>query len=376
MKVLAFEPYYGGSHRSFVDGWRERSRHGWKLWTLPPRKWKWRMRHSALTWAAQAQEAVDAGRRWDVVWCSDMLNLAEFRSLAPPSVGRLPAVVYFHENQLTYPVRFEKERDYQFGLTNITSALAADEAWFNSAFHRDEFLAAIPAFLKRMPDHRPLEVVEKIAARSRVLPPAVEPAEPASGPRETGPLRVVWAARWEFDKAPEVLFAAVRRLVERGVDLRLSVLGESFEEVPPEFEEARRDLEPVLEHWGYLEDRAAYRRCLAAADVFVSTAIHEFFGLAAVEAILHGARPLLPRRLAYPELLDLERHPERDRYCYDGSESQLAARLEELAQAVAAGIDVRDAELDGVRRRLEEATWPVAAARLDDALERVAAREL
>ena len=124
MRVLALEPYYGGSHRRFIDGWIARSQHQWDLHTLPARKWKWRMRHSAVTFGAHVEQAA-AGGAWDAVWCSDMLNLAEFRALVPEVVCRLPAIVYFHENQLTYPVRFAKERDYQFGMTNITSALAA-----------------------------------------------------------------------------------------------------------------------------------------------------------------------------------------------------------------------------------------------------------
>ena len=48
------------------------------------------------------------GERWDCLFCSDMLNLAELKGLAPRILGSLPSVLYFHENQLTYPVQVEK----------------------------------------------------------------------------------------------------------------------------------------------------------------------------------------------------------------------------------------------------------------------------
>jgi len=369
MKILALEPYYGGSHRSFIDGWICHSRHTWDLHTLPARKWKWRMRHSALTYCVEIEQQLAAGASWDVLFCLDMVNLAELRALVPAAVGALPAVLYFHENQLTYPVRHAKERDYQFGLTNITSALAAREVWFNSAFHRDAFLDAIPEFLAVMPDYRPHWVIERIRRRSRVMYPAIDEVAERQGEREPGPLRIVWAARWEFDKAPEVLFEAVDRLVAEGVDFRLSVLGQQFDEMPAVFKRARERLGDHIEHWGFLEERALYFRTLARADVFVSTAIHEFFGLAAVEAAAAGALPLVPERLAYPEVFELGRHPERQRLFYDGTAEELAARLAELAAGVEKTPGKALPAMAGLRERAAGFFWEVSAPVLDLALE-------
>ena len=71
--------------------------------------------------------------------------------------------------------------------------------------------------------------------------------------------------------------------------------------------------------------RREYLDVLVNADVAVSTAIHEFFGIGIVEAAAAGAFPLLPLRLAYPEIFT---SPE----CfYDGSPEDLAAKLAEIA---------------------------------------------
>jgi len=43
----------------------------------------------------------------------------------------------------------------------------------NSAFHRDSFLAALPAFPKRMPDYQSLEAVDRIAVKSCVMPQGI-----------------------------------------------------------------------------------------------------------------------------------------------------------------------------------------------------------
>ena len=331
MKVLALEPYYGGSHRAFLDGWSCRSRHTWTILSLPAHNWKWRMRHAPVTFARQAASPARAGGRWDVVFCSDMLDLATFVGLAPPALRSLPAVVYFHENQLTYPVRQEDARDSHFAFTNFTTAVAAARVWFNTAFHRDSFMEALAGLLRRMPDHQSLDALDGIRAAGEVHPPGIEQfaARPA---RRAGPLRILWAARWEHDKGPEAFFDAIGLLRRRGVDFRLSVIGQQFRSVPEVFAEARAALAAHIDHWGCQASRAEYVSALLAADVFVSTAQHEFFGISAVEAMAAGAMPVLPRRLAYPEILAEIDAGFAAEGLYDGTVEALAERLAELSQ--------------------------------------------
>lgn len=370
MRVLALEPYFGGSHKAFLDGWQDASVHTWTVIGLPPRKWKWRMRHAAVTLSDQLAAAPLVDQRWDVLFCSTMLNLAEFRGLAPRHIRDLPTVAYFHENQLTYPNRVEKERDLHFGLTNITSALAADECWFNSAFNRDSFLEAIPQTLKRMPDYRLTDAAERIRAKSRVWPQGVHPI--ASRARcDSGLIHLLWAARWEHDKNPQAFFDCLEILQVQGVPFRASVIGERFRETPPIFDEVRPRLAPHIAYWGYQPSRRAYEDVLRQADVVISTADHEFFGVSVVEAVSAGAFPLLPRRLAYPEIFDDGAVSDAGDFFYDNSVSDLARRLKELIGRHDAG-DLWGGDPDRARRAVERYFWPNLAPALDRALAAVA----
>ena len=361
MRILALEPYYGGSHKAFIDGWSARSRHAWQLLSLPAYKWKWRMRHAAMTFAFELTEQPACD--FEIVFCSDMLNLAEFRGLAPERISTLPTVIYFHENQLTYPVRHESERDYHFGLTNISSALAAKAVWFNSSYNRDSFLDAARALLRQMPDHHPSEAIDKISAKSAVFGQGIDAAPPRKQ-REQGPIRLLWAARWEHDKNPNLFFAALKTLKARGVDFRLSVVGEQFRDTPQIFVPAEQEFKDHIDRWGYQSSRSEYEEALSAADVFVSTAEHEFFGISAAEAIAAGAYPLLPHRLAYPELVD------GDEFFYDGTAEQLTRQLVNLAQRVNKG-SLWGNDPDRARRKVQRFTWPALVPTLDDAIEQI-----
>ena len=367
VKILALEPYLGGSHKAFIDGWCARSRHEWTVLGLPSFKWKWRMRHAPITFADMVAQRVASGGAWDVLFCSDMLNLAEFLGLAPESVRRLPSVAYFHENQLTYPCRFEDERDYQYCFSNMATALAATEVWFNSAFHRDELLGAIPEFLRKMPDRRPWGIVDRIRAKSAVHPPGVvEP--PTRGSRRPGPLRILWAARWEHDKDPDAFFDALRKRKDGGTDFRVNVIGESFRDVPPVFARAREVFAEHIDRWGYQESREEYAAALTEADVIVSTARHEFFGIGIVEAVAAGAWPLVPRRLAYPEVLS--ELAGGGPHFYEGGADDLARALRVLAER-AGSDDLWQGDAGRGVRAVSKYFWRVLAPCLDDAIEAI-----
>ncbi|NOZ21165.1 MAG: DUF3524 domain-containing protein [Planctomycetes bacterium] len=309
MHIVAIEPYYGGSHKAFLDGLARHSRHDFAILSLPARKWKWRMRGAALTFA----EMLDRhDGPMDLLFCSDYLSLADLVGLRPRRLASVPKAVYFHENQLTYPVQDESERDYHFAFTNITACLAADAVFFNSDFHRSSFIEAVGGFLHKMPDHRPEAAAREIEGKARTLPLGVDfgvfdecQATPRSG---DDPAFLLWNHRWEYDKNPEDFFAVLFDLAESGLRFDLAVVGERFRTYPAVFDTARERLRDHIIQFGFLPSKADYARLLHEADIVVSTAIHEFFGISVVEAIYCGCFPLLPHRLSYPELLPPERH--------------------------------------------------------------------
>jgi glycosyltransferase involved in cell wall biosynthesis len=329
LRILALNAFHGGSHRAFLDGWSQRSRHDFTTLTLPGTKWKWRARHSAVWFAEQLRKSsADASTSLeaDVLFCTDMLNQAEFLGLCPEPIRRMPRIVYFHENQLTYPNRDNDDRDLHLAYSNITTALAADAVWFNSDYHRREFLRAAREFLRRMPDRRQPELIDQIEQKSEVQSPGISLISPAEEVRPPGPLRIVWVSRWEHDKRPDIFFAALRLLVNRRIDFHVSVLGESYRHSPPCFVDAHEWLGNRVKHWGFAETRTDYEAVLRASDVVVSTAEHEFFGIAILEAASAGCVPLVPRNLAYPETLGAE-HP----WFHDNSPESVAAQLQKLA---------------------------------------------
>lgn len=363
MNILVLEPFFGGSHRQFWEGFRRASAHEVEILAMPPYHWKWRMRGSAFWMAEQL-----APRRElpDLLLASDFLNLPDFLALLPARWRAVPAAVYFHENQLTYPVSPGEKLDYHFGLINVVSALYARRIFFNSRYHMEEFFEELPRFFKPLPDYRPEGVMELLRAKAEHLPLGCDLASfdrfRAARAGDGGPRVVLWNHRWEFDKNPEDFFGALYEVKERSHRFRLIVAGERRKEWPAVFDEARERLAAEIVSFGTLESREEYARALCRADVVVSTAIHDFFGMAVVEAVYCGAYPLLPARVAYPELVPRELW---GRHLYD-ERANLVRRLRDVLEEPLLEAD------PSLMAHVARYDWRLLAPRYDAAMERAA----
>ncbi|XP_042850334.1 glycosyltransferase-like domain-containing protein 1 [Panthera tigris] len=451
MSILIIEAFYGGSHKQLADLLQEELE-DCVLYSLPAKKWHWRARTSALYFS----QNIPISEQYRILFASSVLNLTELTALRP-DLGKLKKILYFHENQLVYPVKKCQERDFQYGYNQILSCLVADVVVFNSVFNMESFLTSIGKFMKLIPDHRPKDLESIIRPKCQVIyfpirfpdvssednincgwgrttalterkmnqvyryscllkknkifmpkhktthlqkilslkgnggaAPSMAPAfhqeqkgsenllknfNSESGPCNAAqqenlgssltqepdlrmchssdnssslheedkqnttsspcdifggiddpqrPLHIVWPHRWEHDKDPESFFKVLMHLKDLGLNFHVSVLGETFTDVPDVFSESKKALGSSVIHWGYLPSKDDYFQVLCTADVVISTAKHEFFGVAMLEAVYCGCYPLCPKDLVYPEIFPAE-------YLYSTPE-QLSKRLQNFCK--------------------------------------------
>lgn len=305
MNALLLSAYHAPSHRRWTDGLiAHLDDVEFQLETLPPRHFPWRSRGNSLAWAFDDRIRESDP---DVVAATSMVDLAGLRGMVPHLADR-PTLVYYHENQFAYPTRDDRV-NANLLVTNLYTALAADQVLFNSEYNRQSFLRRAGRFLERMPDQVPDGVIEQVRQTSDVVPVPLEDElfhrsdHVHEQHSDDDPLRIIWNHRWEYDKAPDRFFRALFQLCDE-VDFRLVVMGQQFREAPPIFDEAREKLADHIDHWGWVEDRRQYLNWLDRGDLVVSTAIHDFQGLAVQEAVVRGCLPVLPDRVAYPNFFD------------------------------------------------------------------------
>jgi glycosyltransferase involved in cell wall biosynthesis len=299
MKILFLEPFFGGSHRDFALGFKAHSCHDVTLVTLPDRFWKWRMRGAALYFVNHIKDF----SVFDAIIVTDMLDLTDLLSLAGKDLP--PVLMYFHENQLSYPLAPTQRRDFHLGFTNIISAFAADRVLFNSKFHLNDFMESASRLIKQMPDFKPGWMIRQIREKAEVVYPGCQFATGLMNLKKNNIIKplIIWNHRWEYDKNPEAFFDALDALKEKNISFSLALLGEKYDIFPDIFKQAKEKFKDEILVYGYVESRNEYETWLKKGAIVVSCAIQENFGISIVEAVRSGCIPLLPDRLSYPEIM-------------------------------------------------------------------------
>ena len=308
MNILAIEPYYSGSHRAFLKGLMENSEHNIIPVKLDYRRWKWRMHGDSVKLAEMSGQVAE---EIDLLLVSSMTNLPAFLALTNPRFAFTPKVMIMHENQLTQPMPEGEERDLTYCYINYLSMLSADKLLFTTNHHLNELLGALPEFLDHFPDDKHYNTVDQIREKSLVMYPGLNLSVFDKQPDIRGQNKrpaIVWNQRWQFDRNPTMFFKVLNRLNDIDLEFDLILAGDTQHKKPEEFERAWKRFGDQITHFGYVENVENYSKLLHSGDIVVSTATHEFFCVAIMEAIYCGCHPLVPNRLHYPELIPSNLH--------------------------------------------------------------------
>ena len=355
-RILLLSAYDAMSHRM----WRERlvelfPEHSWTQLVLPPRHFNWRIRGNSLQWALNETNRLN--QDYDLLIATSMVDLASLRGFIP-KLAQLPTLLYFHENQFVYPLGSkQRSNNVEPQLVPLYSTLCADAIAFNSDFNRSTYLQGARELLRKLPDQLSEELLQRIE-KSEVIPVPLEefrlgPAMPASqGPKPV--LDVIWNHRWEYDKGPRLLLHLAKAILKERLPIRLHVVGQQFRSSPAEFEKIEKLLQQHAAavaidqgSFGFIENRERYIELLRRCDVVLSTAEHDFQGLAIQEACTLGCTPLVPNALVYPEYIGSEHLYSFDENAEDEINcAGILHRLEDWQKMLAKSIALPKVSLD------------------------------
>ena len=286
---------------------------------MPPRYFSWRIRGNSFYFAESIiaeinalplddSESENASKApFDVIVATSMVDLATLIGICPVIAG-IPSLLYFHENQFAYPETGHVYSSLEPKMVTIFSALAATRLCFNSDYNKRSFIDGVTSLMKKFPDFKPNGIEKRLDAKSSVLPvPHVHDLASSTihANEQDRPIRVVWNHRWEYDKGPDRLLALIGALPE-SLNIVFHVLGQRFAKSPVVMDDIKALLgnRNWLGEWGFVESRSRYWNILSESDIVLSTAIHDFQGLAIQEAVQLGCVPLVPNRLAYADIYD------------------------------------------------------------------------
>jgi Domain of unknown function (DUF3524) len=349
LDILALEPFYGGARRAMLETLVRHSRHRWTVLKLPPRRIERRL-EVAANWFSEQLKAHWVGRV-DLLFTSEAMNLASLLRLTPALVGH-PSVVYFHDNQLPdLSVREEQPLD----LVNLSTATAATEIWFNSAYHQQTFMIRASALVDRHPELSNRNPMAQLTGKARLMLPPVSWRSidelRSSNTIQRSPRTIFFDTR---DANMDILNEGLGLLRRKGVTFNAVTVGpvDSLDPEVPRYTAPERD-------------EASQARGMLESSIVVSAKPEAASDYLAIRALIAGCRPVLPDGGVYPELLPRPLHASC-LYYVDG---------EGLAESLESALDPSRPEWhgDGFRKVFQPYDAIPACRAFDDRLEQLVA---
>lgn len=299
MRILFLSAYDTPSHSNWCRGLIQNlPEFDWTYLSLPPRHFPWRIKGNPINWYFTQNSELN--NTYHVLLATSMVDLATLYGLYP-NLSKTLKILYFHENQFAYPLsKSPKRGTVEPRMVNIYAALAADRVVFNSEYNLNTFLSGARELLRQMPIFSPPHIVDAVKDKSGVLPVPVGFSESEKFETSRIPNSLIWNHRWEHDKNPADFFHACSLLKSWDIPFRLIVMGQQFRQQPQEFDFARNEFAALILCWGE-QEYESYCNWLCRGEWAVSTARHEFQGVALMEAVQLGNIPVVPDRLSYPE---------------------------------------------------------------------------
>lgn len=301
MNILLLSAYHSASHRYWCEGMMAAfPEHNWTLRSQPARHFSWRIEASGWMWALSDDAAFQ--QSYDLIIATSLTQVVTLKAQCP-ALRDVPLWLYFHENQFAHPLSNQQQATHQtaWQFKSLENAFCADWVSFNTHFNRDTFFAGARKLLQQFPETLPGDPLSRLEQKFDVLPVPLTDRFVDLREHEKDPRLIVWNHRWEWDKQPQRFLQALLALQDQGVVFRLAMLGSGGGR-GERFAEQRQALGERVVHWGEAT-AAEYEHWLGRAGIGVSTALHDFQGLAMLELAQAGATCIVPRRQAYPECL-------------------------------------------------------------------------
>ncbi len=277
----------------------------WTTIALPARYFSWRMRGAPLSISVLDSEKLS--QQYDLILATSSIDLSVVQSIYP-TLRNAFSILYFHENQFAYPPAHRPQAIVDWQMVNLYSALRADKIIFNSHYNRDSLSLGLKKLLKKLPDLVPKNLLQSIVNKSTVLSVPIRKSKmhdkTPTPTQNDGALKLLWNHRWEWDKNPELLLAITTLLEVNNINFKLFITGQQFRQIPDALLQLKDLFPHRIQHSGFIADDDQYLALVNQCHIVLSTAVHEFQGIAIMEAVNNGCIPLLPNRLSYPEFFN------------------------------------------------------------------------